>query len=428
MSRRTPPPRFDLKISSPPIDRWIEVLLLFLIGLLPLLFWPNLEHPFSSPKLGLLCLMALLSSFLLVWRGKEVLCQWEGLDSWAILLWLFLLSCSALINPAPSFSELLLRLSPLPLYFALRLLPSPHRVAYSLGVSTTLLACISLLQWIHWDPFQSVGFRPEHFSVARMRVYGTLGNPNFVAAWIGSVLPFYLVLYECLKEKRKFWAGASLAAMLFSLAALAATGSRVSWLAILPMAGLFISTKRRGFIVFTLGLMVGFGIFLFCFSPARSMRTTLAGRLYLNTVTVHRLAEIPWAGFGPGAFESQFARWQEDYWRQGGEPSWRHFAGSLDHAHNDFLEFLVDYGFAGLAVFLVMLAILWGRLFCRTSGKTNLLITATRTSILILSMIALVDFPWHRPAEWGLLWIFLALLRNRFSAEALTKMHGSWFD
>jgi putative inorganic carbon (HCO3(-)) transporter len=425
MSSHTPSRGLNLMITSPRVDHWIEHLLLFLIGLLPLLFWPNLEHPFSGPKLGLLCFMALLSSFLLVWRGKEALRQMEGLDSWAILLWLFLLSSSALLNPAPSFSELLLRLSPLPLYFALCLFSSPHRVAYSLGVSSTLLACISLLQWIHWDPFQSVGFRPEHFSGARMRVYGTLGNPNFVAAWIGSVLPFYWVLHERLKEKRKFWAGASLGAMLISLSALAATGSRVFWLALLPMAGLFISTKRRRFILLVLGLMLLFGIFQLFFSPSRSMRTTLEGRLYINTVTGHHLAEIPWAGFGPGAFESQFARWQEDYWRQGGEPSWRHFAGPLDHAHNDFLEFLVNYGFAGLAVFLVMLAILWRRLFCLQSGKTNSLITASRTSILILSMIALVDFPWHRPAEWGLLWIFLALLRNRFSAEAKTKMCGS---
>jgi len=91
-------------------------------------------------------------------------------------------------------------------------------------------------------------------------------------------------------------------------------------------------------------------------------------------------------GSGLGTFADVFRRYQDEG-----------ITGFIDHAHNDYLEFWVEYGPAGLAAFLAislwvararLAAPQWGVLAC-------------------LAVTALVDFPFHRPAEWALYWMML---------------------
>ena len=46
-----------------------------------------------------------------------------------------------------------------------------------------------LLQYGGLDPLRWLGWQAEIFVNPRMRVYGTLGNPDFVAAWLCATLP-----------------------------------------------------------------------------------------------------------------------------------------------------------------------------------------------------------------------------------------------
>ncbi len=68
----------------------------------------------------------------------------------------------------------------------------------------------------------------------------------------------------------------------------------------------------------------------------------------------------------------------------------------VDHAHNDYVEFWVEYGPLGLAAF----ATLCGWLAWR--ARRSRLPAAVAAALGALLAVALVDFPFHRPAEWAL--------------------------
>jgi O-antigen ligase len=148
-------------------------------------------------------------------------------------------------------------------------------------------------------------------------------------------------------------------------------------------------------------------------APARPLAATIQGRLYLAQVAGSHWRQTPVTGHGPGSFEEQFAQWQTE-WLQARrqDPGAARFAGAVDHAHNDYLEFLVEYGPAGLAVFLGLggwiAAQMWrGR--ARAAGQVQ----AAAIGAASLLAIAAVDFPFHRPAEWTLFWLFAGILTAR---------------
>jgi O-antigen ligase len=139
-------------------------------------------------------------------------------------------------------------------------------------------------------------------------------------------------------------------------------------------------------------------------SPARTLVTTIHGRLYLATVTATHLREVPLAGYGPGSFELKFAGWQDAWLREHREDA--RFAGPVDHAHDDYLEFWVEYGPLGLGAFLL----LCGWLLVR-AGRVRPP-DGTLGALAALVAIACVDFPFHRPAEWALFAMLASLTRR----------------
>jgi O-antigen ligase len=204
------------------------------------------------------------------------------------------------------------------------------------------------------------------------------------------------------------WVGPKLllAGGLFQAGAIAATGSRAPILGF-AAAGAWLLIRRSQLRVrFVLPALV-VGALLIAFSTARPLEKTLAGRLYIWKIIGHHLAEIPVAGYGPGAFALRYAEWETNYLKGQPPAPDRVFAGFQERAHNDYLEFLVDYGFLGLTAFLLMIAFL---LPLSGSGARSGLTDGILASLFALLAVALVDFPLHRPAELFLFWSLLALL------------------
>jgi putative inorganic carbon (HCO3(-)) transporter len=255
-------------------------------------------------------------------------------------------------------------------------------------------SALVLLQFFGRDPFLWFGWRPEMFSSSRMRVYGTLGNPDFVAAWLSAALPLSLVL------PGRAWKRAAVVA--FELAAILATGSRVFLLALpaAAAAALLCSVRPRKW--WLAGLPVAAA--LLWLSPARTLQATVEGRLYLARVTAAHWREVPLTGFGPGSFPLKFAAWQLQWLRSQGPGAGR-FAGAANHAHNDYLELWVEYGPIGLGAFLVLSGWLIAGAWKKRSENP-----AALCALAALLAIACVDFPLHRPAECGLYWLLLGML------------------
>lgn len=356
--------------------------------LLPLVWWGGPENPFSTPKIWLLAVMDAALIPLCLKRSGVRDAQWP----W--LLWIAAVSLSAIFGRYVSLEALLLVLLPLPLAWALAggLLPGA-RLAPALLWGSAAESAIAVLQYCRLDPL-ALFWQPDLSGSPRMRVYGTLGNPDFVAAWLCATLPLYAAVPPP-GRKRWLWA----VALALQTAAILATGSRVFLVAFPAMAAAFLLTDRRRAKWLAAGLPLA--AMLVWLSPARPLGVTVEGRMYLASVAASHWRAIPLLGFGPGAFRLQFVPWQVEWLRARSEDHGaRQFAGPVDHAHNDYLELAVEYGPVGLGAFLLLSGVLLRRR-PRPPGVWG--------GLAALLAIAAVDFPFHRAAEWSLYWLLLGI-------------------
>lgn len=374
------------------------------IVLLPLLCWPNLAAPFSAPKMWLVAVVAalVLAVALARWNAPGAEEPAGAGTLWPWLAWLAALGVTALFASYASLEALALAALPLPLAWGLaRGVLNARTVRSAILIGSAAEAVIALLQYAGADPLALLGWRAEVFPARRMRVYGTLGNPDYVAAWLCATLPLALPRAGERDRKRTAFAWSL---FVLQLAAIVVTGSRVFLLAV-PAALLALLLRRAS--PLRAWAVVPAGILLLFLSPARPIRFTVEGRLYLARLTASHWPEIPFTGFGPGSFVVKFPDWQAGWLRR--HPRDARFAGVADHAHNDYLEYAVEYGPMGLCAFLAACAALLARAWYRPdapeSGRAPVWAAAAA-----LFAVALVDFPFHRPAEWALSWLLLGLL------------------
>src|SRR6266702_972923 len=258
------------------------------VVMLPLACWPNLPHAFSTPKtwlLGLLALCALSAAAMLPRTADHPARAGE----WLWLAWPAALAISALTASFAGFDALVLAALPLPLAWAVhRGAVRARSLRQALLWGSALESAVVCLQYAGLDPLQWIGWQPETFAGSRMRMYGTLGNPDFAAAWLCATLPLYAGTR-----------GLALAGVALQLAAIFATGSRVFLLA-LPVAAMVMwlvgrrgahadasgrdSTRHarvRAPRMWLLGLAaVAVAGAIVWLSPARPLQETVQGRWY----------------------------------------------------------------------------------------------------------------------------------------------------
>jgi O-antigen ligase len=152
------------------------------------------------------------------------------------------------------------------------------------------------------------------------------------------------------------------------------------------------------------------------------------GRLYIWKVSAPHLGEHSLFGLGPGGFAASFPAWETQYWSTSTDDRDRRFAAIEDHMHNDYLEFLADYGAAGLLAFLAVLATFLRNIADRKAGGVSPLLAGASAGVIGLAVISLVDFPLMRPAETFLLWSLMAislLSRRKSGADGLSLDYSS---
>jgi O-antigen ligase len=376
---------------------WVGLLLL------PLACWPDLPHPFSTPKTWLVGVLA-LSALVAVAAGPRETAPPARPGEWLWLAWPAALATSALTASFAGFDALLAAALPLPLAWAVHRGAMRGRVlCTALLWGSTLESAIVCLQYCGLDPLQWLGWHPESFAASRMRMYGTMGNPDFVAAWLCATLP----LFAGARGTSRFGVALQLAAIL-------ATGSRVCLLALPAAAFVMWAFGRRGLRRSTMAYgvaAVAVAAALIWLSPARTLGETVRGRWYLNRVATSHWRDVPVAGFGPGSFGLRFADWQAQ-WLLAGPARLREarFAGPVDHGHNDYVEFWIEYGPVGLCAFVALSLWLAANSWKAGMGRLPPLASGVRGGVACLAAIACVDFPFHRPAEWALYWILLAVV------------------
>ncbi len=375
--------------------------------ILPLIVLPGLERPFSTPKFIFLGIVVALGAVLVAWRGLLGWPALPGAFQAAIAVWLAALGASATFGAFVSLTALLLPLLALGWFLLVMLVrPRPERLALALVMSGAVMAGVSLLQFSGLDPFALLGWIALEGTSARMRVYATLGNPNFVAAYLVGLVPLTIALRTHLAPGHALL---SIALALEGLA-LCVTGSRAAALALAAaLVWLAVFGRRRRLLatVVVAGLV---GPFVLVFAPSRSLSTTVRGRFYIWQVVAPHLTEGPIIGFGPGAFPMKFAQWETERWKSGrASDRERRFAGFQDHAHNDYFEILVENGIVGAVGFLDVVICFLAFGFREARRNSSELLTGATAGVVALLAVALVDFPLSRPAELFAFWTLMAI-------------------
>lgn len=375
-----------------------------------LLFCPLLSSAFIIPKASLViaasavCLTCCFSNRNVDWRSRfrePLTIALYGGFAWLCIVWL--------ASPLRYMGAWTMALSAaaLLLFESTRkvLSGSESRVTAAVSGTAALVSVMALAQFLfHFDIFAFFGENSSQ--LARMRVFSTLGNPDFAGEFLALCLPSIC----CIRRRAICWTLLAL-----TLLAIACTGSRASLLAaaIAIIVWYFATSERahsRRIVVAVLTVSTLF-VALVAISRwnGRSLGTAIEGRLTIWRVSLHR---VSWHGSGPGTFSYVYLPKVGDAMRDGVVVDPRYITPER-HAQNDFIEIVVESGPIGALLALTFLA-LWIRAVWKLKTETACWSFATVSAFLAA---ALFDFPLHRGETVAVLAIALALPLAQDSAE-----------
>lgn len=343
---------------------------------------PGGDHAFSTPKTLWLAAMAVVAGGALWWNrpGLWLLCPLGatalsalGGDAWL---------------PGPVSLQLAFGLA---LFTFAACAPRADHLALVGGLAGGVVAVVTLLQAVGLDPFSRLGPEVD----GRLRVYGTLGNPDFVASAL-SVTTWWAA--SLAKRLRFGWA--LVAVHLLALVVTRSFATVAAGLAgVVTWVVLTRSWRVGGLGLVALGLVAA-GL------AGRSPRTAFDGRAYLVGVAFGHVSEAVLVGHGPGAVEALWPQWEAEFWASRcadascvtAHPQAR-FVGVQDHVHADWLERWLEQGLMGV----VALA------FVAVQGLRRA--SALEAAALVTCVIrGLVDFPLARPADLALFAAIVAVV------------------
>lgn len=365
------PPRGLGEIAASASD-WVALGAIAVIaGVVPLVVDPHWYDRYYWPKVELFYAATALGAIALLWRGRT---DWLGrLRSpvgYALLAWLAALTVATLVSVDPATSVVGddYRYEGLLTWFTYGIaaavtaaaLVTAARVRAVVGVALgggVVMSALALLQY--W------GARPVALDFERagsLRVFGTVGNPIALGAYLVLLLPVALSLYtaEERPERRQLWGAVVVllyAALLASLArgawaalpiGLAAwavvMGPRVLRTAVGPLVTLVLWCGAVTPIVLLTGPVLG------QLDPA-AVANSFHGRMYLWQTSGALVWHRPLFGWGPETLAQIYPAY--------GTPAFfamfpyaRMINLIVDRPHNDLLQQAIAAGLIGLAAYV----------------------------------------------------------------------------
>jgi O-antigen ligase len=276
--------------------------------------------------------------------------------------------------------------------------------------------------WITLLPLMIIGFleaidgmHQVWFVAPDHRSSGTFTNWDHFAGFLEIMLPLSLVygLASLRTGSRKPLRSSIIACAIWSFSvltfaaivySLSRTGFVVTLLILFVVAALCLQTVRlsRSGKVASLASLGLVTVALFFIIPTTQLIDRFAGlTTSTNTIrdarpvlwkeTCSLIAEFPVFGVGSGGYESTFLKYQNIAG-----------AGRVEFAHNDYLQYLAEFGFVG---YLILLAALTGVLIPLFAGLKNNLNSDRRmiaigctASFLAIALHSIVDFNSQLPA------------------------------
>lgn len=247
----------------------------------------------------------------------------------------------------------------------------------------------------------------EMFEDIKMRIYSTLENPNVLGEFILLVLPVSISLMWIKKQwlSKIFYFALSV----IMAVALVLTFSRGCWIGLMVSAAVFIT--------FVAGKLWGIALMALPFIPMllpesiinRFMSigdmkdSSTSYRVYIWMGTLLMLKDFWLTGIGPGseAFTQVY-------------PFYSYNAIVAPHAHNLFLQIMVESGIIGIILFLLLIFMFIKKLICgyQYGGKRNcnsVVIVGIASAVLGFLVQGLFDNCFYNYRVFMVFWSVIAL-------------------
>jgi len=264
-----------------------------------------------------------------------------------------------------------------------------------------LISAYAILQKFGLEFVPGIASETLSYDRSVLRPIATIGNPNYLGAYLAMILPFSLLLFDWLKQPWK--RGLVLITIIVQLAALYFTLSRAGWLG--AFAGtlfflFFYSAKlprRRGAVAVALVVLLSIGLFFSgVFGLGGDKRTQdltfEGGSMYVRLqdfkYSAVKILERPILGFGPETY--MFLAMDRVYT----EKELMIDDRLSDRVHNLILDTLINVGIVGLVVLIAVFVQIFRRAYCgffSNQDAARRLVVLTATSALV-AYLAQVQF------------------------------------
>ncbi|MEK7523783.1 MAG: O-antigen ligase family protein [Patescibacteria group bacterium] len=292
-------------------------------------------------------------------------------------------------------------------YFFARFPQEKTQFLWKLMQILAVVECLlALLPYVFPLTFPFYLFTPAFFAG---RVYGTFGNPNYLAAFLITVLPFVIFdvpgrAVEAGQPLKKFLAYPLVALIMFTLFL---TGSRSAWIALLLAflgLGIIQIIKDKQYkimaVVFGIVLFLALG-FIFkstltatipqasrlSFDTANS--TSLKTRLHLWKAGIKMALQRPITGYGQETIKGNIEPYLPEYLAAND-------VFFIDRTHSELIDIFVTQGSLGLIGYLGFFGLIFWRgavrLFQNGLKQSSPLLVATFTGLVALFLFHAVNF------------------------------------
>lgn len=369
--------------------------------------------PFSSMPLAGICIWTLLSLVIKSLSDKNFRWKREGVGV-ALVLFLAVLFVTSLFSFARTKSLVVwaMYFVFITFYFAIINTIKTKEQLYGLlrlfVISGALVALYGVMQYVFGWTTTNAWIDEEMFEEETMRVYSTLANPNVLGEYLLLVLPVSIVMF--LKDKAKSlskWVYLAVTGIVFLCLIL--TQSRGCWLGFMVSAVIFITFyEGRWWALVPLAL---------CAMPFVLPQTVIERLLSIGDMgdssTSYRV--FIWMGAmgivrnyfmgGIGMGEAAFA---EVY------PLFSYNAIVAPHAHNTYLQLLVEGGIPTLFVFIAVLAVFFknthnGYRLCQKKSYDGAMILGLASGVAGFLFQSLFDYTFYNYRVMAVFFMVIAI-------------------